>query len=316
MPLFPITATALLLLSCAPPAPEEGTPASTPEPARSAARYEGPITDVHVHVFFDEAIARSVSSQDPPVAARVAERIDLPEYTAGVMVMATGSPEEVRARNDRLLAFVAEDPRRFAIASVNPHNGDAAIVELERLAERGVRWLKLHPNTQGFDVADERVGRIVARAGELGMPVTFDASLVLDADQLGKFIELAMAHPQTQIVLAHMGMARFDEMVVLRVLEQYEWWQRNLWLELSGVSHLYADSPFAEKLVWVVRKVGVDRTLFGSDYPFTTPAQAVEDVEALGFTAEELRAIFYDNANRLRGLGAPAAEDRGGPNAK
>jgi predicted TIM-barrel fold metal-dependent hydrolase len=295
---------AMLLCSCAHKADDDGTREAKAVPAPASARavpYDGPVIDAHVHVFFDENVARSVNPKDPAVPARVAALLARPNFRAGVMVMALGSPEKVRAQNDALIDFVAAHPGHFAIGSVNPHHGDEALVELERIHGLGVRWLKLHPNTQAFDVADEIISRIVGRAGELGIPVTFDASMVLDADQLGKFLKLAIKHPNAQIVLAHMGMARFDEMTVLGTLELYPWWKRNLWLELSATATEFAGSPFAEKLAWVVRKVGVDRTLFGSDFPLTTPQLAIEAVESYGFTQDEMRAIFHDNARSLLG---------------
>ena len=47
------------------------------------------------------------------------------------------------------------------------------------------------------------------------------------------------------------------------------------------------------------RLVGVNRILFGSDYPVLAPERAVADVFALGFEPEEERQIFHDNAAAL-----------------
>ncbi|MCY1055655.1 amidohydrolase family protein [Nannocystis sp. SCPEA4] len=67
-----------------------------------------------------------------------------------------------------------------------------------------------------------------------------------------------------------------------------------------AVSELYARSPCKEQLVYVIRKIGVDRVLFGSDFPFVrTPTEAIDDVESLGLTADEERMIFYENAAAL-----------------
>jgi predicted TIM-barrel fold metal-dependent hydrolase len=98
--------------------------------------------------------------------------------------------------------------------------------------------VKLHPNTLRFDVADPPIAKIVARAGQLGVPITFDASALLDADQIGKFIKLAIMNPQTDIILAHMGGTRFDELTMLKPLAMYPWWKRNLG------RYLFHPSPF------------------------------------------------------------------------
>jgi predicted TIM-barrel fold metal-dependent hydrolase len=51
--------------------------------------------------------------------------------------------------------------------------------------------------------------------------------------------------------------------------------------------------------IHMLRKVGVDRILFGSDYPLDDPRKAVESLGKLGFSEGELRAILYENAAAL-----------------
>ena len=58
-------------------------------------------------------------------------------------------------------------------------------------------------------------------------------------------------------------------------------------------------SPFAEQLTWVLRRVGIDRVVFGSDYPVDDPLTAARAVTELGFTDEEQAAILHDNAAEL-----------------
>jgi predicted TIM-barrel fold metal-dependent hydrolase len=265
-------------------------------------QYSGTIIDLHIHVAFEAEAATSMHRSRRILPQDLDAATSDPRLIRGMIVMATGGPEKTRTQNDRLIAWVADDPSKFAIGSVDPADGEAALAELDRLAKLGVRWLKLHPNTQKFDVASPAVLAVVRRAGELGMPVTFDASVVLDADQIGKFVVLATQAPNTQIVLAHMGMARFDELVTLSVLEVYPWWQRNLWLELSAIAPTFADSPRRDELVWTLRKVGIDRVLFGSDYPAFTPAESIRAVQSLGLTESELRHVFFTNAAALLGM--------------
>jgi uncharacterized protein len=59
---------------------------------------------------------------------------------------------------------------------------------------------------------------------------------------------------------------------------------------------MFADGPFAEQFTWVLRKVGIDRILFGSDYPLDDPVQAIRTVNQLGLSESELAAVLHDNA--------------------
>ena len=286
--------SALMAVSCV-----KASTARVVSTEMEATGYPGPIIDPHIHVFFDEKVAKSVHPINVATPEKLRALVTASGVTPGFMVMATGSESAVRQQNDRLLAFVKQVPGAFAIGSVNPHHGEAALEELERMVAAGVRWLKLHPNTQRFDVSDPRVAQIVARAGKLGIPVTFDASALLDADQIGKFITLAMMNPQTDIVLAHMGGARFDELSMLKALEMYPWWKRNLWMDISFTLPHFVDSPRRETLLWTLRTIGIDRVLFASDYPAHTPRETRDAVLRAGFSAEELRRVFVLNTQEL-----------------
>jgi hypothetical protein len=72
------------------------------------------------------------------------------------------------------------------------------LMELDRVAAAGCAGLKLHPNSPDFDVADPAVTGVVARAAERGLPVLFGAHAPWDANQPGKFVQLAMAVPDAR----------------------------------------------------------------------------------------------------------------------
>jgi hypothetical protein len=187
----------------------------------------------------------------------------------------------------------------YPVCSVHPADGAAATEEIDRVAAAGARWLKLHPNTQRFDVADPAVETIVRNAAKRDLPVLFDAYSPWDANQPGKFVNLAMAVPEARLILAHAHGPGFPQLLVYDILARYPWWQRNVWIDISATGPLLAGGPFADQFTWVLRKVGIDRVIFGSDYPIDDPLAAVAAVGKLGFTDEEQAAILHDNAAAL-----------------
>ena len=72
-----------------------------------------------------------------------------------------------------------------------------------------------------------------------------------------------------------------------------------MWVDISVTGPMLANGPFAEQFVWVLRKLGVDRVVFGSDYPIDDPVEAARAVADLGFTDEEQAVILYENARTL-----------------
>jgi hypothetical protein len=163
----------------------------------------------------------------------------------------------------------------------------------------GAAWLKLHPNTQRFDVDDPAIVKVVSKAAERGLPVLFDAYSPWDANQPGKFVNLAMAVPEARLILAHAHGPGFPQLLFYDVLARYPEWGRNVWIDISVTAVMLAGGPFAGQFAWVLRKVGIDRVVFGSDYPLDDPLTAVRAVVELGFTDEEQAAILHDNARAL-----------------
>ncbi len=259
----------------------------------------GRIIDTHTHPMVDERHQVLADPHPPEDYLEKAAGLGI-ERAAALVIAPRGDLELTRALNDAVLALGAlHDGFFFPVCSVHPADGQAALEELERVAGAGSRWLKLHPNTQDFDVADPAVTEVVAKAAKLGLPVLFDAYSPWDPGQPGKFVKLALAVPEARLILAHAHGPIFSSLLVYEILARYPFWPRRVWIDISATASLLEGGPYAEQFVWVLRKVGVDRVLFGSDYPLDDPRVAVAAVSRLGFDDAELSAVFHDNAARL-----------------
>jgi predicted TIM-barrel fold metal-dependent hydrolase len=261
--------------------------------------YKGPIIDAHTHPMLDpnEPIVDTPHPPEKYLALVSGSRVT---RAAAITIAPPNDLDRTRAHNDRLLRL-AEDSGGFfyPVCSVHPADGEAALEEIDRVAAGGAAWLKLHPNTQRFDVADPAVADVVTRATGHGLPVLFDAYSPWDADQPGKFVNLAAAVPDARLILAHAHGPGFPQLLVYDILGRYPGWPRNVWVDISVTGLLFAGGPFAEQFTWVLRKVGTDRIIFGSDYPLDDPLAAAGAVVELGFTDVEQAAILHDNAASL-----------------
>jgi uncharacterized protein len=261
--------------------------------------YEGPIIDAHTHPMLDpsEPIGDTPHPPENYLALVGGSRVT---RAAALTIAWPHDLERTRARNDRLLKL-AEDSGGFfyPVCSVHPADGRAALGEIDRVAAAGAAWLKLHPNNQQFDVADPATADVVRKAAERGLPVLFDAYSPWDADQPGKFVRLAMAVPDARLILAHAHGPGFPQLLVYDIVGRDPGWKRNVWIDISVTGMLFAGGPFAEQFTWVLRKVGTDRVIFGSDFPLDHPLTAAGAVAELGFTDAEQAAILHDNAAGL-----------------
>ncbi|HET8660972.1 MAG TPA: amidohydrolase family protein [Micromonosporaceae bacterium] len=262
--------------------------------------YDGPVIDIHAHIALTPQDAMTPEHQIGVPGLVAAVRLDGVARAAAIVMAGRGEPACTSDRNDAVLAAAeGSDGFLVPVVSVHPHDADAALTELDRVAGLGARIVKLHPNTQSFDVADDAVAAVTRRAGERGMPVLFDAYNPLDADQPGKFIRLAVTSPEATLILAHLNGPRFADLLAFEIAARYPWWPGNVYHDLSGTAEMFAGSPYAEQLRWVVRKLGTDRVLYGSDWPLCDPAAALAAVRQLGFTEAEERQIMYANAAGL-----------------
>lgn len=267
--------------------------------ASSPAWSAGPVFDVHVHLRDGETSLQQYRDDVRKAGLEL----------SGVGAMWFGGPHqarvgqltEVRAGNDRIIALAAAHADVLPIATVHPYDGDAAMAELARVAAAGVRVLKLHAHTQGFDVSDPRVEALVRRAGELDVTVLLDNANILPGDS-EKLFNLVVRVPGTRFILAHIGGLNFRFWNVLALARTADGFGfENLYFDISATVLVVAGSPVEAEFLWTLRNVGIDHVLLGSDYPQIGLGATVEALERLALTDEEKAKIRSSNAMRLFG---------------
>jgi uncharacterized protein len=270
----------------------------------SAASAQTPVFDLHVHLWKGEASLREYEAQLKADGQEISALGAM--WFGGPNQALQGQPSQVRASNDDLIALAARHPKLMPIATVHPYDGAAAITELERIAARGVKVLKLHPHTQKFDAADPRVLRLAQRAGQLGVIILLDNASILPGD-CEKLFNLALNAPQTRFVFAHLGGLNFRFWNILKAARTAKGlFADNIYFDISATVVIVAASPIEDEFVWTIRNVGVDHVLFGSDYPQYSLEQNARALERLGLDESEKKKIRFENAQRLFRLTKPS----------
>ncbi|QDP98068.1 amidohydrolase [Microlunatus elymi] len=255
----------------------------------------GKIIDAHAHLQLSDEEAWVDAPHRLPDYQQATADLQLSRFAVLVMAPA-GDLHRTRAQNDYALSVAGSDERAFALCSVHPDDGDRALAEIDRVARAGAAGLKLHPSTQQFDVASEELLAVVRRAGDHGLPVLFDSVAVADPGQPEKFVGLAMSCPDTELVLAHTFGPKFVQAVMFSVLSRYPGTRRNVYLELSATVCMFADSPYVEQLAWLCRRHGLDRVLWGSDYPLFSPTESLQALTGFGFSGDEFEQVTHHTA--------------------
>jgi predicted TIM-barrel fold metal-dependent hydrolase len=185
--------------------------------------------------------------------------------------------------------------RLVPAASVHPRDPER-LEKLRRYVEGGARAVKLHPTAQRFYPDAPEAMEIYEECERLGVPVVFHggrAGIEPEYSQqfaLMRYYEPGIARfPNVQFVLGHSG-AR-DVADAIPLAQRHE----NTWLDLHGQSLTMLDE--------IIRRVGSDRLLFGTDWPFYHLAATLAKVLIVTERRPALReAILRGNALRLLGL--------------
>ncbi len=191
--------------------------------------------------------------EPPPYVPFDPQRILTSMDAAGVDMAMVCSLSQ-RIENDFIIAMQDSRPDRFiGFGQVMPQ-ADGALDEIRRLAEAGIRGLKLHPSLHGYHVADHGLLDPVFRAcATHGMVVLINA---LDDAFCAPFAieEVAKDHPDVPTIIAHMG-AVWNVPEAIIVAER----RPHIYLETSAT--LMADVKRA------YARLGAERILMGTEWP-------------------------------------------------
>jgi len=69
--------------------------------------------------------------------------------------------------------------------------------------------------------------------------------------------------------------------------------------ELKRLHYETANAAYAPNMAALIKFVPLSQILFGTDYPYVSVVENVEDLTRLGLSAPDLNAIESDNAARL-----------------
>lgn len=203
---------------------------------------------------------------------------------------------DVGVQHPRLLPFLAANPAVMTSAEVYAHFA-------EMFGDHGARGLKLHPIAIRTYPDDPGLAGAYDALEEAGAPVVFHGGP--DVRGFGwadpkRIAAVAGERPGLAVIMAHLGGAAWRDVAALAEA------QPTLRFDLSEIVHWIGAplAPTAAQVVALVRAVGVERVVLGSDFPWYTPGSTAAVVEELpGLSASEAAAIIGENAARLLSLG-------------
>jgi predicted TIM-barrel fold metal-dependent hydrolase len=198
------------------------------------------------------------------------------------------------ARHPELVPFIAVDPATLGMDATVAHIRDM-------VSEHGARGIKLHPPAEGFNPSSDSNWRIFETCRDVGIGIVSHAGPSRTGPQYGEpnsYRPLLTAFPDLLISLAHLGGAAWRQ--TAKLARDFP----NIYFDLCEVIEWTGATraPTKEQLVELIRAVGSDRVMMGSDFPWYDIGHTVRLVRALpGLSDAEKRGILGENALRFLG---------------
>ncbi len=206
--------------------------------------------------------------------------------------------------NDYIMEAVSRYPERIiGFAAINPRAGDAALKEVERCVKGGLKGVgEMRPDVQSLDMEDTGLfNPLVELLIKNDMIFLTHASEPVGHQYQGKgnvtpdiLYPFIAKYPDLKIVCAHWG----GGLPFYSLMPEVKQAMANVYLDTAASPFLYSSDIYNR----VIELAGLEKILFGTDYPLLKPRRLLGEIESLGLPDDIHEMILADNAKNLLGL--------------
>lgn len=248
------------------------------------------IIDAHAHVLPPRTAGVSFRYTQPEEMIEAMDRIGIDRACISVL----GS---MRA-NDEMLEWVSQYPERLVgFVLINPRYPDEIVPTLERCFENpgvlGIGEVHATSYQHVYPITGAAYVPMWDFAAERNLPVLIHSGPTSEAIRCSPTLigEIARRHPGFPILIGHCGAydswAMLDE--AIGVAAEHE----QVYLEISAMGRFYG------VLEYIVRHLGPDKVVFGSDAPFHDWTAEIAHVACAKLTDDDKSRIFGGTMRRL-----------------
>jgi predicted TIM-barrel fold metal-dependent hydrolase len=232
--------------------------------------------------------------------------------------------ETIRELNQWGCEVGEQYPRLIPFILISDDLGNAEQIEEEVVlrVSKGAKGVKLHPGMYSFYPNDKLFWPMYEKCQELGLPVLSDSgpwphSHVLteypmpmhqspkssDHAEPYNFIEVLDAFPRLKLILAHLGSAWWDERVELAAKYPNVYFDTSQGFAASDRIPFVPHRSLAEEdAVRIMRRIGLQRIMFGSDHPALSFGPQLAQILRLDLTEQEKKMVLGGNARNIVGI--------------
>jgi len=258
------------------------------------------IIDIHAHIFPEKIASKAVRAIGdyygvPMEGEGTVEDLLKKGSAIGVSKYVVHSSatdvHQVAAINDYILQVQKSSDLFIGFGTLHPDLSDP-LKEVERIISLGLHGIKLHPEFQHFVIDSEEMMPVYeAIEGRLPLLIHMGDENT-DSSSPKRLARVLDKFPGMVVIAAHFGGYRaWDE--AFRYLVG-----RDIFMDTSSSLRFLEPSEALN----IIRKHGVSKILFGSDYPMWTHKDEFERFLKLDLNENERALILHGNAEKLLSL--------------
>jgi hypothetical protein len=248
------------------------------------------VWDMHVHLTGISGTPQERIDRLLKYAGRMG--IDRLIVCMGLSFSPDPAPERFRQDNDDVLKAVEHSRgKAFGFVYLNPKYPDESVAEFDRCVRDGPMvgvklWI-------ARECSHESLDPICRRAAELEVPILQHTYFRTIQNLPGEstpadLAQLARRHPDVQMIAAHTGNDWERGVRAVRAA-------KNVFAEVCG------SDPTAGMVEMLVREVGPERVMYGSDAPGRSYASQLAKVQGAEISDRDKRLILGGNIERVLG---------------
>lgn len=197
-------------------------------------------------------------------------------------------PDRVRHINDFILEQVAAEPRFLGFGTVHAAMEQIA-EEVEYILSKGLRGIKMHPDSQVFAIDDPRLFPVYEQIqGKLPV-ILHMGDQRFDYSHPARLRHVLELFPKLQVIAAHFGGYSMYE-TAYELLKD-----KDCIFDISS-SLMFMPEGVAERYI---NAYGAERMAFGTDYPLWDPVTETKRFQQLKLTPEQFDQIAHKTAERI-----------------
>ncbi len=172
---------------------------------------------------------------------------------------------------------------------INPNDKKLMNFLLDNINE--IKFLKIHPSLNKLRITDDKFRPYIEFSIKYKKPIIVHCGRWVEVAGYQFPLELAEKNPDLKIILAHLGGDQ-PNLCIPCARQVKEKCLDNVYLGTESVREFY----FVNE---VIKIVGADKVIFGSDYNLGLPEMYISLINSLDLSAEEREKIFSGNIQKL-----------------